>query len=122
MESTEHGFERDHLGRFICPVDKAGWPPYLRLGIITINGLRLEYLGEALKTVVFTFTSSDSLMEFSRSIRCLYNFDTRRIPCLDIKTSIFHDDAFPNADSLSMYKPADTGHGSWQKAREHVED
>ncbi|KAJ4015397.1 hypothetical protein NW752_006860 [Fusarium irregulare] len=118
MEST--GIERDHLGRFLCPIDGTGLPPYLTHAITTISGLRQEYLVEVFKRVVLTFTSSESLKVFSQFIRSHFNLDSAQVPCLHIKTSISHHDTFPQGVKFNEYVPVDAAHGMWDKPDEHL--
>ncbi|KAJ4135102.1 hypothetical protein NW768_004717 [Fusarium equiseti] len=120
MESTDYGYERDHLGRFVCPIDATGRPPYLAHGITEISGLRQEYLVEVFKRVAFTFTSSESLMEFSKFIRSHFDLDPAQVPHLHIKTSIFHNETFPQGVKFNRYEPTDFAHGMWDKPDEHL--
>ncbi|KAI7771662.1 hypothetical protein LZL87_005938 [Fusarium oxysporum] len=95
IESTNHGFERDHLGRFLCPIDATGLAPYLNRSITKISGLRQEYLVEVFRLVVFIFTSSEHLKLFSEFIRSHFNLDPAQVPRLQAKVNFFHNDSFP---------------------------
>ncbi|KAF4949006.1 hypothetical protein FGADI_9291 [Fusarium gaditjirri] len=100
IESTNRGFERDHHGRFVCPVDATGLAPYLNHPMTKVSGLRQEYLVEVCKLVVFVFTSSDHLKLFSEFIRSHFNLDPAQVPHLQAKVNFFHNDSFPQGDIL----------------------
>ncbi|KAL9570238.1 hypothetical protein ACKAV7_005746 [Fusarium commune] len=104
IESTNHGFERDHLGRFLCPIDATGLAPYLNRSITKISGLRQEYLVEVFRLVVFIFTSSEHLKLFSEFIRSHFNLDPAQVPRLQAKVNFFHNDSFPQGVSLPRYR------------------
>ncbi|KAF5984409.1 hypothetical protein FCOIX_2667 [Fusarium coicis] len=65
IESTTRGFKQDHHGRFLCPVNATGLPPYLSHSIAKVSGLRQGYLVEVFHRVLFVFTSSQSMKLFS---------------------------------------------------------
>ncbi|KAG7415485.1 hypothetical protein Forpe1208_v005619 [Fusarium oxysporum f. sp. rapae] len=120
IESTNHGFERDHLGRFLCPIDATGLAPYLNRSITKISGLRQEYLVEVFRLVVFIFTSSEHLKLFSEFIRSHFNLDPAQVPRLQAKVNFFHNDSFPQGVSLPRYRMVQIAHGEWERAYLHV--
>jgi hypothetical protein len=65
IESTTRDFKQDHHGRFLCPVNATGLPPYLSHSIAKVSGLRQEHLVEVFYRVIFVFTSSQSMKLFS---------------------------------------------------------
>ncbi|KAG5757424.1 hypothetical protein H9Q70_000074 [Fusarium xylarioides] len=75
LESRDLGLRLDHHGRFLCPVDATGLPPYLNNGLAKVSGLRQEYLVEVFRSVVFVFTSSESMKLFSQFVRSHFNLD-----------------------------------------------
>ncbi|KAL5595036.1 hypothetical protein FOVSG1_008725 [Fusarium oxysporum f. sp. vasinfectum] len=112
IESTNRGFERDHHGRFLYPVDNHP--------ITKVSGLRQEYLVEVCNLVVFVFTSSEHLKLFSEFIRSHFNLDPAQVPRLQAKVNFFHNDSFPQGVSLLRYRMVQIAHGEWEGAYSHV--
>ncbi|KAF5579376.1 hypothetical protein FPCIR_11139 [Fusarium pseudocircinatum] len=103
-ESTTRGFKQDHHGRFLCPVDATGLPPYLSHSITKVSGLRQEYLVEVFQKVIFDFTSSQSMKLFSQFVRAQFNLDPAQVPHLLTQAKIFHTDSFPQGISLPRHR------------------
>ncbi|KAM0189033.1 hypothetical protein ACHAPA_007695 [Fusarium lateritium] len=120
LESRDLGLGVDHHGRFLCPIDSTGLPPYLNHGLTKVSGLRQEYLVEVLKSVVFVFISSESMKLFSEFIRSHFNLDPAQVPHLYTKADIFHEDSFPQGVSLNRWGLGDFAHGQWEGAHHHV--
>ncbi|KAF4337505.1 CHD3-type chromatin-remodeling factor PICKLE [Fusarium beomiforme] len=108
--STDLGFTLDHLGRFLCPIDATGLPPYLNHAITTILGLRQEYLVEVFRRVVFVFTSSEHLKLFWEFVRSHFNLDPAQVPRLYAKVNIFHNDSFPQGVNINRYRMIQIAH------------
>ncbi|KAF4452837.1 hypothetical protein F53441_4392 [Fusarium austroafricanum] len=120
QESRDLGLGLDHHGRFLCPIDVTGLPPYLNNGLTKVSELRQEYLVEVFNSVVFVFTSSESMRLFSEFVRSHFNLDPAQAPRLYAKANIFHNDSFPQGVSLNRWGPGDFAHGQLEGAHPHV--
>lgn len=120
IESTTRGFKQDHHGRFLCPVDATGLPPYLAHSITQVSGLRQGYLVEVFHRVIFIFTSSQDMKLFSQFVRAQFNLDPAQVPRLRAQANIFHTDSFPQGASLPRHIMTQIAHGKLEGAYSHV--
>ncbi|KAM0344529.1 hypothetical protein ACHAPU_007506 [Fusarium lateritium] len=109
----------DSQGRFLCPVDATGLVPYFDNGLTRAIGLHQEYLVEVLKSVVFVFTTSDSMRLFSEFILSHFDLEPARTPQVHAKVQIFHEDSYPQGAALSRWRRVQMAHGREELAGPH---